>query len=524
MFEELYADPERLEQFMRAMSGISLGNFAALAEKFDFSQYQTVCDVGGATGQLSLILAERHPHLRCVSFDLPVVEPIAQRTIDAAGLAGPVSTAPSGDFFADPLPSADVITMGMILHDWNLDRKQQLIQAAYDALPDGGALIAVENIIDDDRRENVFGLMMSLNMLIEFGDAFDFTGADYRDVVRGGRLQEGGGRPPRRPGERRDRLQVTSPRGEVALSTDVELRVLGPVELIGRDGPLHLGGPHQRAIVALLALHAGRTVATDDLIDGLWGDAAPQHVRKSLSTQIARVRRPLAEVGAELDAHRRRLPARPARRAASTSSASSRPSARRPSWPPPQLWPRAIDRLRDGLALWRGAPLADLGAFPFAQAAAGWLVPRRQAAEDRLADLLLAAGEPHEAAQLLERLVEDNPYDERRWAQLVRALSAGGRRRDALLAYQRARDQLGEGLGLDPGPELREVERDVLAGEARSPSPAPRAAPVGAPFIGRTVELDRLDRALERAGPRRAPGGGRARRAGHRQVTRCSTS
>ena len=179
MFEELYADPERLEQFMRAMSGISHGNFAALAEKFDFSQHQTVCDVGGATGQLSLMLAERHPHLTCVTFDLPVVEPIAQRTIDAAGLTERVSTA-SGDFFADPFPSADVITMGMILHDWNLERKQLLIRSAYDALPPGGALIAIENIIDDDRRENVFGLMMSLNMLIEFGDAFDFTGGDYR--------------------------------------------------------------------------------------------------------------------------------------------------------------------------------------------------------------------------------------------------------------------------------------------------------------------------------------------------------
>jgi SAM-dependent methyltransferase len=179
MFEELYADPARLEQFMRAMSGASRGNFAALADKFDFSAYNSVCDVGGATGQLSIILAERHPHLRCVTFDLPVVEPIARRSIAAAGLTDRVATA-SGDFFADPFPSADVITMGMILHDWNLDRKQQLIRSAYDALPPGGALIAVDNIIVDERRENVFGLMMSLNMLIEFGDAFDFTGADYR--------------------------------------------------------------------------------------------------------------------------------------------------------------------------------------------------------------------------------------------------------------------------------------------------------------------------------------------------------
>jgi hypothetical protein len=177
MFEELYSDPDRLEQFMHAMAGISLGPFHALAEAFDFSNYETLCDVGGATGQLSIVVANRHPHLRCTTFDLPVVEPIAKRTIEAAGLSDRVTTA-AGDFFADPLPQADVITMGLILHDWNLERKMQLIRAAYDALPDGGAYIVVENLIDDARRENVFGLMMSLNMLIEFGDAFDFTGAD----------------------------------------------------------------------------------------------------------------------------------------------------------------------------------------------------------------------------------------------------------------------------------------------------------------------------------------------------------
>jgi len=178
MFEELYSDPARLEQFMNAMAGISMGPFHALAEAFDFSKYETLCDVGGATGQLSIVVAGRHPHMRCTSFDLPVVEPIAQRTIKAAGLSDRVTTA-AGDFFADPLPKADVITMGLILHDWNLDRKMQLIQAAYDALPEGGTFIAIENIIDDARRENAFGLLMSLNMLIEFGDAFDFTGADF---------------------------------------------------------------------------------------------------------------------------------------------------------------------------------------------------------------------------------------------------------------------------------------------------------------------------------------------------------
>jgi hypothetical protein len=177
-FAKLHESPERLEQFMAAMSGVSAENFKALTEKFDFSKYRTLCDVGGATGQLSCLVAAAHPHLQCVSFDLPAVEPIAWRHIAAAGLAGRVKAA-SGDFFADELPKADVITMGMILHDWNLEKKKALIKKAYDALPPGGAFIVVESLIDDARRENAFGLLMSLNMLIEFGDAFDYSGADF---------------------------------------------------------------------------------------------------------------------------------------------------------------------------------------------------------------------------------------------------------------------------------------------------------------------------------------------------------
>lgn len=176
-FGELYSDPQRLEQFMRAMAGISLDSFNALAERFDFSLYRTVCDVGGATGRLCMTLAQRHPHLACTTYDLPVVAPIAEKTIAAAGLSDRVRVA-SGDFFADPLPTADVVVMARILHDWNRDTKMHLIRAAYDALPEGGAFIVVESLIDDARRENVAGLMMSLNMLIEFGDAFDYTGAD----------------------------------------------------------------------------------------------------------------------------------------------------------------------------------------------------------------------------------------------------------------------------------------------------------------------------------------------------------
>jgi hypothetical protein len=179
MFEELYSDPARLEQFMGAMMGLSRMNFELFAENFNFKPFKTLCDVGGATGLLSLEVAKRQPHMRCTSFDLPVVAPIARKYIAAAGLGDRVSTA-SGDFFNDPLPKADVITMGMILHDWNMERKRQLIKAAHDALPPGGAFVVIEALIDDARRQNAFGLLMSLNMLIEFGDAFDYSAADFR--------------------------------------------------------------------------------------------------------------------------------------------------------------------------------------------------------------------------------------------------------------------------------------------------------------------------------------------------------
>jgi 2-polyprenyl-3-methyl-5-hydroxy-6-metoxy-1,4-benzoquinol methylase len=178
MFAKLYADQARLEQFMNAMSGISAGNFKEFARKFDFSKFKTLCDVGGATGQLSCMVAAANPHMSCTNFDLPKVVPIATRKIQEAGLNDRV-TVVGGDFFADPLPQADVITMGMILHDWNLEKKKVLIRKAYDALPPGGAFVVIEALIDDARRENAFGLMMSLNMLIEFGDAFDYSGSDF---------------------------------------------------------------------------------------------------------------------------------------------------------------------------------------------------------------------------------------------------------------------------------------------------------------------------------------------------------
>jgi hypothetical protein len=179
MFEELYSEPHRLAEFLRAMNGFQAANFTALAEHFDFSKYNTLTDVGGALALLSRLVAIRHPHLRFKSFDLPVVVPLAKQAVEESNLSDRIEIV-GGDFFTDELPKADVVTMGNILHDWNLERKLMLIRKAYEALPPGGAFIAIENVIDDARRQNAFGLLMSLNMLIEFGDAFDYTGADFR--------------------------------------------------------------------------------------------------------------------------------------------------------------------------------------------------------------------------------------------------------------------------------------------------------------------------------------------------------
>lgn len=179
IFEEVYAHDIKLGQFLEAMSGLQAANFQRLAGAFDFSRYATLSDVGGALALLSRIVGARHGHLSFTNFDLPRVAPHAQRHIDAAGMADRIKVV-SGDFFADDLPRADVITMGNVLHDWNLEKKRVLIRKAYDALPEGGAFIAIENVIDDARRKNLFGLLMSLNMLVELGDAFDYTNEDFR--------------------------------------------------------------------------------------------------------------------------------------------------------------------------------------------------------------------------------------------------------------------------------------------------------------------------------------------------------
>jgi SAM-dependent methyltransferase len=183
LFEALYGDPERLRLFLSAMTGLSYGAASAMAAKFPWADYQTVLDVGGAQGGLLTQLCLAHPHLRGTNFDLPMVGPIFEEYVAEHGLSDRLSFH-AGDFFAEELPSADVIVMGHILHDWDLEQKRMLIEKVYRALPEGGVFIVFEALIDDERRKNATGLLMSLNMLIETPGGFDYTGEDCAGWMR----------------------------------------------------------------------------------------------------------------------------------------------------------------------------------------------------------------------------------------------------------------------------------------------------------------------------------------------------
>src|SRR5216684_914790 len=182
-FAALYADPERLKGFLKAMTGLSNGANHVIARKFPWKNYSTAADIGTAQGDLIVQVALANSHISGIGFDLSEVAPIFEDYVAANGLSPQVEFRP-GSFFEDSFPKADVVMMGHILHDWNLQEKKLLVGKAYDAVPEGGALIVYESIIDDDRSKNAFGLMMSLNMLIESPAGFDYTGADCQGWMK----------------------------------------------------------------------------------------------------------------------------------------------------------------------------------------------------------------------------------------------------------------------------------------------------------------------------------------------------
>jgi O-methyltransferase/methyltransferase family protein len=183
-YSALYADEEALASVAKGMSGGSLLAARALARSFDWSVYQTFVDIGSAQGCLPVQVALSHQHLTGGGFDLPAMRPYFERYVSEHGLS-PRLRFFSGDFLNDPLPSADILVFGRILHNWDLATKQDLLRKAYKALPDEGALIIYERFIDDERRNSPGALLASLNMLIMTAGGFDFTGAECIDWMKG---------------------------------------------------------------------------------------------------------------------------------------------------------------------------------------------------------------------------------------------------------------------------------------------------------------------------------------------------
>lgn len=239
----------------------------------------------------------------------------------------------------------------------------------------------------------------------------------------------------------------------------VEFGVLGPVEACLDGKPLPLGGPKPRALLAMLVLRANEVVPRDRLIEGLWGGQMPASAEHGLDDYVSRLRKVIGadrlersppgyvlhvEPG-ELDLDRFEELCERAR------GLSSRGDPR-----------GAADALTEALALWRGAALADLIDEPFAPAEIERLGERRLLAIEDLAEARLASGEGAELVGELTRLVDEHPYRERPVGELMLALYRAGRQAEALSVYRRARLRFADELGLEPGPELRELERRIL--------------------------------------------------------------
>jgi hypothetical protein len=177
LFDSVYSDPKSLAKYARAMTGHSLPAARALAHRFPWAAFGTFIDIGTAEGGLPVEIGRVHSHLSGGGLDLPPVQPVFDNYVQGHGLGNRLRFY-AGNFLDEPLPSAEVLVMGHILHDWNLEVKCELIAKAYAALPRGGTLIVYDLMIDDERRDNAAGLLMSLNMLLRTQGGFDYTGAD----------------------------------------------------------------------------------------------------------------------------------------------------------------------------------------------------------------------------------------------------------------------------------------------------------------------------------------------------------
>jgi DNA-binding SARP family transcriptional activator/tetratricopeptide (TPR) repeat protein len=256
--------------------------------------------------------------------------------------------------------------------------------------------------------------------------------------------------------------------------TNLEFRILGPLEV--RDGGRRLGvdRPRDRALLAALLLRAGEVVSIDRLVDDLWGEQPPRTARAALHNGISALRRLLGPdvlltrpPGYVLAVPREQIDVRRFERLLEQASAAA-PADR-------------ADRLREALALWRGPALDDVSFEAFAQAEIARLEELRAAAREELVEAELARGRHAAVVPELEALVTEHPFRERPRAQLMIALYRSGRQAEALEAYQSARRFLDEELGLEPGPTLQKLQQAVLRQNPELDAPAhePRAEALG---------------------------------------------
>jgi len=175
--DNYYLGDSTLKEFQNAMDSLQEDNFKQLVNYFDFSSYETMLDLGAGSCLLSTIVNKQYSDLKIINFDLPFV--FLNRTQTNNNI-----TYKSGDFFADDIPKAEIIFMGNILHNWGIDKRKILIKKVYDALPSNGVFIVVESFIDDLRRKNYHSLLMSLNMLIEFGEGSGCSVNDLKNWTR----------------------------------------------------------------------------------------------------------------------------------------------------------------------------------------------------------------------------------------------------------------------------------------------------------------------------------------------------
>jgi len=176
-FGSLYSDAARFKTFVTAMTSGSLLAAQGITQQFPWENYESLCDVGTAQGCLPVQVASARPHVRAVGFDLPALRPAFEAYAVECNVADRLRFV-GGDFFKDPLPPADVIVLGRVLHNWDLETKKMLLAKAYRAIPAGGAVIVYDMLIDDDRRTNSAGLLSSLNMLLWTQGGFGYTASD----------------------------------------------------------------------------------------------------------------------------------------------------------------------------------------------------------------------------------------------------------------------------------------------------------------------------------------------------------